>query len=148
MTAHETKKPTRKPIGRYREFVVPTTLAPFFDYLWVYEGEKDPGPCTCHRVLPDPDSSFVLRANWLSRPPPHGTEIQFHGPILNPFLYRPMGGEILIGAKIKSEWLLPLLGTRGDELANYSGPLKGIDRALSDRLLVGLEKSALLVKLR
>ena len=54
----------------------------------------------------------------------------------------PLGEEVLVGAKIKSEWLMPLLGTRGDEMANYSGPLKGVNRALSDRLLVGLEKSA------
>ncbi len=133
-----TATPARKTLGQYREFTVPKELAPFFDYFWVYEGVEDHNPETFHRVLPDPDSSIRLRARWHDGAPPAAAEVQFQGPIKNPFLYHPKGAETLVAAKVKSEWLLPLLGTRAGEVAGYSGPLRALDTALAHRLLTSL----------
>ncbi len=134
-----TATPARNTIGQYREFSAPRALAPFFDYFWVYEGVEDHNTETFHRVLPDPDSSIMLRARWHAGAPPDAAEVQFHGPIKNPYLYHPKGTETLVAAKVKSEWLIPLLATRAGEVAGYTGPLRALDTAMADRLLTSLE---------
>lgn len=81
----------------------------------------------------------MLRARWHAGAPPDAAEVQFHGPIKNPYLYHPKGAETLVAAKVKSEWLIPILGTRAGAVAGYTGPLRALDTAMADRLLTSLE---------
>ena len=129
-----TAKPARKILGQYSEFSAPEPLATIFDYFWLYQSPGFPDVEIFHRVLPDPDSSIVLSTNWPRGQRLKSGQVFYHGPITSPYVFQHGGVVTLISAKIKSEWIIPLLGTRADEVSNYTGPLNLFDKPLADRL--------------